>query len=435
MKQKKILGINTHFNISNEDEFSFFSQIGFNDKISLYDYDTVIINSNISFVASGVKKINGEEGLCLASEIIYNYELIFEKLRKQIIDLLKEGKNIYVILNNDEKYYYLDDITKYEFNCFAYLPIDFYYDVLVGKEFIVENKEPYFSFFSKIKNYVSYSNIIRCSYIEKLLTTKNNDKTIGGFCNIEKGKIIFLPNFSYSKLVSFYSSQKKDNRDEIFIKALLELENNLSITVEEKLPEWTNDFHILNEKEILSQISDTEKEINKLQYELETQNKELDLIRNYKYLLTATGKPLELIVKKVLKEIGFELLETEDNRSDVIAKYKNRDIVAEIKGLTKSAGEKNAAQLEKWVSEFIEVNEKEPKAILIVNGYCNLPLNERKEPVFPNQMLGYAIKREQCLISTYQLLKLFIEIKENPDKANALIMDWINTVGEYKNFS
>lgn len=44
MKQKKILGINTHFNLANTDELSF-SQIGFNDKISLYDYDTVIFSS------------------------------------------------------------------------------------------------------------------------------------------------------------------------------------------------------------------------------------------------------------------------------------------------------------------------------------------------------------------------------------------------------
>ena len=184
----------------------------------------------------------------------------------------------------------------------------------------------------------------------------------------------------------------------------------------------------------MSQISDTKNEVKKLQDKLESQNKELELIRNYKYLLTATGKPLELIVKQVLKEIGFDLLETEDNRSDVIAKYKNIDIVAEIKGLTKSAGEKNAAQLEKWVSEFIEVNEKEPKAILIVNGYCNLPLNERKEAIFPNQMLSYSTRRKQCLISTYQLLKLFIETKENPDKADILISELLNTVGIYEKY-
>ncbi len=433
MKQKKILGINTHFNLANTDELSF-SQIGFNDKISLYDFDTVIFSSFNFFFASEVKKENYAEGLHLSSSSVYTYSVIFEKLRKQVIDLLDSGKNIYVMLDQEEKIYYIDDFTKYNFNCYSYLPIDFNYDVLVGSEFIIEKKEPYFSFFSKIKDYLLYKNILNSDFFEKLVITKNSSKIIGGLCNCRKGKIIFIPSFNYSRIINFNGNQKRDNRDEEFINALLELENNLSTTVEEKLPEWTNGFYILNEKEILSQISDTKNEVKKLQDKLESQNKELELIRNYKYLLTATGKPLELIVKQVLKEIGFDLLETEDNRSDVIAKYKNIDIVAEIKGLTKSAGEKNAAQLEKWVSEFIEVNEKEPKAILIVNGYCNLPLNERKEPVFPNQMLGYAIKREQCLISTYQLLKLFIEIKENPDKSDILISELLNTVGIYEKY-
>lgn len=434
MKQKKILGINTHFNISNEDEFSFFSQIGFDGKISLYDYDSIIIDSYIIFNQSDVKKDMFSDGLLINYQTAFSYALVFDNLRKKLTDLLNEGKNIYLILNQNDKIYYYNDHTRYDFDYFSYLPIDFNCDICKGKEVVIEKKEPYFSFFSKIKEYISYDNIIKSSNIEKTLTTRNNDKIIGGFCNIEKGKIIFIPKFNYSGLINFYSNQKNGTRDEEFINALLELENNLSTTVEDKLPEWTNGFYILNEKEILSQISDTKNEVKKLQDKLESQNKELELIRNYKYLLTATGKPLELIVKQVLKEIGFDLLETEDNRSYVIAKYKNIDIVAEIKGLTKSAGEKNAAQLEKWVSEFISREGRTPKSLLIINAYCNLPLPERKEAIFPNQMLSYSTRREQCLISTYQLLKLFIETKENPDKSDILISELLNTVGIYEKY-
>ena len=58
----------------------------------------------------------------------------------------------------------------------------------------------------------------------------------------------------------------------------------------------------------------------------------------------------------------------------------------------------------------MENNGREPKSLLIVNGYYELPLEERKEDVFPNQMLKYANKKEQCLLTTYQLLKLFIDL-------------------------
>ena len=49
-------------------------------------------------------------------------------------------------------------------------------------------------------------------------------------------------------------------------------------------------------------------------------------------------------------------------------------------------------------------------------------------------MLSYSTRREQCLISTYQLLKLFIETKENPDKSDILISELLNTVGIYEKY-
>ena len=82
-------------------------------------------------------------------------------------------------------------------------------------------------------------------------------------------------------------------------------------------------------------------------------------------------------------------LEAEKGRSDKIAKYGEVAIVAEIKGVTKSAAEKHAAQLEKWVAQYFEENEVSPKGMLIVNGFCDMPLNERLEDVFPQQMLKY----------------------------------------------
>ena len=63
---------------------------------------------------------------------------------------------------------------------------------------------------------------------------------------------------------------------------------------------------------------------------------------------------------------------TTKGRSDIIAKYGEVAIVAEIKGVTKSAAEKHAAQLEKWVAQYIEENEVSPKGMLIVNGFLSI---------------------------------------------------------------
>ena len=107
----------------------------------------------------------------------------------------------------------------------------------------------------------------------------------------------------------------------------------------------------------------------------------------------------------------------------------------EIKGLTGSAAEKNAAQLEKWASDFIDKNEKSAKPLLVVNAFRELPLEQRTEVAFPNQMLSYSKSRNHCLITTTQLLCLFIEITENPDCKDERINELLTTVGVYNRYS
>ncbi len=132
--------------------------------------------------------------------------------------------------------------------------------------------------------------------------------------------------------------------------------------------------------------------------------------------------------------MGFSLLETEENRDDIIACYKSRELVVEIKGVKKSAAEKHTAQLEKWASLFYEKNGREPKAMLIVNGYSEIPVFSRGEDIFPNQMLDYCIKKGICLVSTIQLLCLFIDLKNDSENIDEKINDLLNTSGIYSRY-
>ena len=171
-----------------------------------------------------------------------------------------------------------------------------------------------------------------------------------------------------------------------------------------------------------------------MQNKILKQKKQLCKIQKYKILLTASGPVLEEIVKDVLISLGFTLKQTQKGRSDIVAEYNNINIVAEIKGVSKSAAEKHAAQLEKWVAEFIEENDKVPKPLLIINGFCNTPIDERTEDVFPNQMLKYCNSREHALITTTQLLCLFIEITQNPECANERLSELLSCVGVYQRY-
>ena len=143
---------------------------------------------------------------------------------------------------------------------------------------------------------------------------------------------------------------------------------------------------------------------------------------------------MEEIVKLVLSELSFDLIEAERGRSDVIAKWLEFDIVAEIKGVSKSAAEKHAAQLEKWVAQFIEENGHSPKPLLIVNGFCDIPVLSRTEDVFPHQMLKYCEARGHVLITTTQLLCLYIETKNTPSLLKERLEELLSTVGIYQRY-
>ena len=63
-----------------------------------------------------------------------------------------------------------------------------------------------------------------------------------------------------------------------------------------------------------------------------------------------------------------------------------------------------------------------------------MPLDKRTEEVFPEQMLKYCKSREQALITTTQLLCLFIEIKKNPDCKEERIQELLSTIGRYSRY-
>ena len=273
MKEKKIVGINTHFLFNTIKKFPSFCQKCFDKNISLYDYDTVLIDSKISFQGRSAERRSYQTGLCLSDETLFQLSTIFDSFRTQLTELLQQGKNIYVIMNQMETYYHLDyQYERCDFDIMSYLPVKVKYEILSGQEFHIENREPYNSFFTSIKQYISYENIIKCDFLEKLITIKGTDKCIGGVCNIYNGKIIFIPDFSRktSEMLIFENEIVKpetDNRDEVFLDVVFKLEEKLAENIEEKLPDWAESFLILNEDDIKENISNTEQKLEKLQGE------------------------------------------------------------------------------------------------------------------------------------------------------------------------
>ena len=321
-----------------------------------------------------------------------------------------------------------------EFNAYSFLPIKLNVTEVVGERIDICCSSPYRDFFTNTRTcyyYASYFSVAENSTI--LGKIKGTDKVVAAVIAYGSGKIVLLPQIYEEEEYKTEDVWKENGKK--YLDSLFELNRRLKITDEEMdLPGWAQNIYILDEKVKLKKQNTIENKIAKLEKELDKERIAVQEVQKYKLLLTSSGTTLEEIVKQVLDELGFTILEAEKGRSDIIAKYGEVAIVAEIKGVTKSAAEKHAAQLEKWVAQYIEENEVSPKGMLIVNGFCDMPLNERLEDVFPQQMLKYCVSRGHVLLTSTQLLCLYIEVCKNPICKEERITELLSCVGKYERY-
>lgn len=439
----RVLGLNTEFDSLN---YPNFTEAHFRSNISLLDYDMVIINaSGIIDYYNEDKQGTYENKKLLCNEDSHQIKEDFMSICEQVVDLLNLGKNIYVLVGrNPNCFVYTGEkksstsgigqvsIVK-EFNAFLFQPVALTVAFVDGTEMEICSHEPFATFFRETNELVHYqARFILPEGGKALLRIKGTDKVVSAVVEHEQGRILFLPtpylrgDYRTDEFWQEYGTQ--------YLDSLIALDKALSTDGEYELPSWTETFTILNENDLIKKIEKAKDRLEKAQKTLEKHEESLSDLQYYKRLLTGSGTVLEEAVKQVLSEIGFKILEAEKGRSDVIAKYKAIDVVAEIKGVTKSAAEKHSAQLEKWVSNFILKTERQPKALLIVNGFCETPLDERTEDVFPAQMLLYASSRNHILLSSVQLLCLYIETKNTPSIKEERIQELLSTVGIYARY-
>ena len=444
MSNKKIIGLNTKFGSL---KYEGFFEGRFRASISLLDYDAVVID--VGCLAESYPKDETFRNKPLLSDFCsHQIREDFSVIKEQIIELLKLGRNLFLLMGRNDNCYVYTGEKQYsgtgknarttnmvqEFDMYSFLPIGIKATHVSGMEWSICGNSPYRDFFkqtAKLSQYESYFRIReQCTPLAKI---KGTEKMVAAVIPYEQGKIICLPQPYYKE--NYKKVEYWRNNGKVYLDSLFELDDKLSIADEEcNLPAWADDIHLLGEKEELQKREKIERKIVELQLELERQKQLIEGIQRYKLLLTSTGAVLEEITKKVLSELGFVILDAEKGRSDIIAKYNDIGVVAEIKGVTKSAAEKHAAQLEKWVSQYIEETESTPRPLLIVNGYCETPIANRTESVFPQQMLKYCEARGHALITTTQLLCLYIDIQKNPTYKEERISELLSCVGIYKRY-
>ena len=385
-KEKRIIGVNTKWYLTRRKSFE---EIEINSKRSLLDFDIVLIRStDISNCYQKDCYIHECKPLLNAEQSINIYN-DFSFISKQLLDLLNQGKNVYVIVDKNPGCYkmkassdFYDKHNAEWVSPYSFLPLGNCWlrtEEIQGGQFELVD-QAYKSFFEKFKDELLYKATLEFREIHPILNILGTNRVVGGSVAIKSGKIIFLPSF---KFLEFYD-EEKDAKINAFLDWIVQFDN-LSRKKEDSLeefPDWIDDYNIFTESKDRLHLQKLEKDKIELQKRIDAQNERLALLKKYKGLFTSTGE-----------------------------------------------------QLEKWVIEFNDAEKRIPKSILLVNGFLKLPLEERKEKVFPSQMQKLSKGRRQCLMTTTQLLCLFIEISNNPKCKETRIAELLSTEGVYNRYS
>jgi hypothetical protein len=264
------------------------------------------------------------------------------------------------------------------------------------------------------------------------LFVKDVNSVVGSIIRYKGGHILFLPTLNFAP-----KTRGREGAEGCFLDAV----NNLAISLSPKsvrteLPKWSLNFTWEKLEALARDWGMRHRQLEEIA-KAEANSESLHAKENdLKILIAGTGNTLEERVIEAVREIGFNAEKGEPGRDDLILEWNGRFAVVEIKGKKKSAGEDDAAQLEKWVSGFYLEKGIAAKGLLVVNAFCETPLEKRDQSAaFPHQMLDYSVQRGHCLMTTTQLLGILLKVRQNPEERSALIEGIFNAVGLYPDFS
>lgn len=410
---------------------------GYRDPISLLGYDIIIWDVNEVYEEYG-ELLRNDQIRYLSDSEKYKLNNDHSRRNSEFKQLFEQGKFVIIFIPEIKEWNYdiyispLDSYTSPSpFTLESLIPISGI-KLNQGSGYQIEfkgNNEYLKYFYDLNRDIFYYYSYLTDLPVGSFLCINGTQHIVGAFFNILKGFCLLLPSISNTS----EDEKEKKIRYLSFVDSVKKLFGELK-QGDGLPPEWVNTVLLPDEISIKEKITTHLQQIEKLKGELNKLIESLSPINHRKVLLYGSGDYLHKSVEECFSELGFSIIESTTNRTDLLMKYDARYVVCEIKGVERSAAEKSAAQLEKWVSECFEEYKEDPKAILVINGYRKDPIGERRRDVFTNQMIPYSTKRGHCLITTCQLLNLYYDVINNPDKKTELIEELLQTEGPYKKY-
>jgi len=404
----------------------------FRGDVSVFDYDAVIWDPEESFWHYTTYSSSYQGLPSLTESASVEIKADSSRRRREFLEFLEAGRSLVVLVRPPLKCYVdtgerthsgtgRNRVTTTHvsgFDLWSALPTDdLKLERASGSRIEIVGNGPVVGLLKRYKDFLKYSAVMQEAPGSSVARVTGTPRIVGStFRTKGGGHLILLPSIDFPVTEGDEGEEWPEEALQ-FQKDLLETLLELSAGAIASRPPWADSYATKAQQELKDKVVAQQEKVEKARERLTKLQGQREEAEARDQLYLGTGRALELQVREVLVLLGGKVSEPEAGRDDWRVTFPEGLAVLEVKGLTKSAAEKHAAQLEKWVAGAYEETGKMPKGILVANTWRNEPLSERKKDDFPAQMVPYSEGRGHCLLTGLQLFLIQADVEANPDRA------------------
>jgi hypothetical protein len=374
-------------------------------------------------------------------------ERALHKRRRELDELIKQGKTLVVFVRTPEQYVVpgrkeerTDETTGEKSTVHMHqprstleqlLPIDVSFESLRGDALRLATTGPFAEFWTEWAPIFHHEAVITDHPGATAVQIADTKKAVAAIVHKGPGLVLLLPAFQDFQDPNNPAPEDGPNpAHEQLVDGLGSLAARLR--GEEELPDWAKEIELPGERKARARLNASEGKVEHWKAETTSRAEALRVIERRKGLVTASGAALEALAHEAFAALGFTLETPQEGRADSVLRLGKRAAVVEIKGQKSSAKEQDAAQLYKWVAAHYADHGEHAKGLLLVNAFNQTPLDERKHAAFPKQMLKFAVDQQEfCLLTGEQLLALWLRADAEPRARKALAESLLGCTGVY----
>jgi DNA invertase Pin-like site-specific DNA recombinase len=419
---------------------------GFGDDDSVFDYDVVIWDPQGSFGEYTFYTSQLFQGLLSLSEST-SVQIKADAIRRraEFVEYINEGRVLVVFVRPPQECYIDTGQRDYsgtgrnrvttklmaKFDLLSAVPVtDCKFIRASGTRIEFDGDGPIVALLRKYKKFLRYEAVMTQAPGTSLAHIAGTDRRIGSIQRSKGGGyLVLLPAVNLAAQDSEDEEKWVEEAPQFQVDLLAAIEQ-LSGSKTVSRPAWAEQYTTAEQQDLRTKVTKQQARIEVARAKLAELQRGKEAAEIKDQLFLGTGRALELEVRSVFELLGGTVSEPEPGRDDWRVSFPEGNAVLEVKGVTKSAAEKQAAQLEKWVAGVMEETGKAPKGILIVNTWRDLPLSERTEDDFPTQMLPYCKSRNHCLITGLQLFVIRADVEKDPSRAEHWRKAFLETAGQ-----